>query len=113
MLLILVLFNMSLSLSRDLTEAGPRHGIGLICSRSRRSRRNFTSQEIGEARGHVAYSWRAHFALLMSVVADVVEPALGECGRNCLVRVPKALGDARIILSARADLEIEGCPGCN
>jgi hypothetical protein len=49
----------------------------------------------------------------MSVVADMVEPALGECGRNCLVRVPKALGDARIILSARADLEIEGCPGCN
>jgi hypothetical protein len=38
----------------------------------------------------------------MSVLADVVEPALGECGRNCLVRVPNVLGDARIILSARA-----------
>src|SRR5262249_31535489 len=29
---------------------------------------NHVREEIGEARGHVAYSWRAHFALLMSVM---------------------------------------------
>jgi len=76
------LFNMSLSLSRDLTEAGLRHGIGLNLQPIAPQPQKFT--------------------LLMSVVADVVEPALGECGRNCLVRVPNVLGDARIILSARA-----------
>ena len=32
----------------------------------------------------------------MSVVADVVEPARGECGRNCLVQVLNVLGDASI-----------------